>query len=125
MAAKKQQIGQREHARTQVVPTEVKGLLTRQLRDHQQPLLVWDVSTTGMGLWTSDQLALGERIKITIGQPYLLLVEAEVVWCEPHLGGEGFRCGVHVIHQDEKLTSLYRAFTEIHSTPVSELVDPI
>ncbi len=43
---------------------------------------MWDVSERGLGLWSTELLTPGETVKITVGQPYLLVLEARVKWCD-------------------------------------------
>ena len=70
--------------RVQVLPIEVKGMLfiTEGAVERQAPMLVWDLSITGLGIIVSDRLIPGETIKLTIGNPFALTLACNVVWCE-------------------------------------------
>lgn len=100
----------RAHIRAQIVPSEIRGILTLTATSDHMPFLVWDVSPTGLGLWTTGPLAVGETVKIVVGQPYLLILNATVMWCDHEPSAQGFRCGVQVAGKQESLTSLYEKF---------------
>ena len=102
----------RDSIRTPVVPTQIKGLLTRAGSTEQLPFLIWDVSKSGIGLWSSGRLEAGESIKVTVGQPHLLMLDCEVRWCEEKADGEGFRCGLSVPENSAQLHSLYETFCQ-------------
>lgn len=113
MGAKRKIQANRKSIRAPVVPTQIKGLLTREgSNEAQLPFLVWDVSESGIGLWCSDELHNGDRVKVTVGQPYLLVIEGEVRWVEKGEDG-GYRCGVDVKNPNRQLQSLYETFCKI------------
>ncbi len=87
----------RDQFRTQVIPREIRGLLSRPDRHSHLPFLIWDVSDTGIGIWATESLPLHGTVCLTIGQPYLLTVECEVVWCEEQKSSQGYRCGLRAI----------------------------
>jgi hypothetical protein len=68
-----------------------------------------------MGLWCTSKLSIGEHIKLTVGQPFPLLVNCRVMWVRgaEEGDGDGFRCGVEVIDQPARLKSLYNKFREL------------
>ncbi|MFW7377781.1 MAG: PilZ domain-containing protein [Oligoflexus sp.] len=86
----------RSEPRTQVLPIEISGLLTQPDRNIQIPFLVWDVSEAGIGLWTSRCLNPGTQVVVTVGHPYLVVVDCRVVWCSGE-EDEGFRLGLELI----------------------------
>ncbi len=103
--------------RTIIINQEMRGLYTifsdgepdAEL-DHGS-FLVFDICQDGLGLIIGRQLSKGARIRVTLGQPYLLVVEATVIWCEPSLEFDAFRCGVFVENAEEKkLKSIYERF---------------
>ena len=101
----------REHVRAQVVPTKISGMLTIAGADmaEQVPFLIWDVSPKGIGLMATKNIPVGTKVTVTIGQPYVMILECSINWCAPH-GDEGYRCGLEVIVSESKLKSLYAQF---------------
>lgn len=104
----------REQQRFQVVPVEIRGLLTDVKGEGQQPFLVWDISSSGIGIWVAEKLTQGERIVLTFGQPYVLVVQCEVMWVDPH-ENHGFRCGLHVLEGEKEFVTLINLFQKNHS----------
>ena len=97
--------------RIQVLNQRIQGLVTRKGDVHQQPFLVWDVSESGIGVWTAEKLTPAEAVTLTVGKPYLLVVSCEVNWCESNPESGGFRSGLKVVNTDTKVYgSLYKAF---------------
>ena len=97
--------------RIQVLNQRIQGLVTRKGDVNQQPFLIWDVSESGIGIWTAQQLAAGDGVTLTVGKPYLLVVGCEVNWCESNPESGGFRSGLKVVNTDAKVFgSLYNAF---------------
>lgn len=90
---------ERAEPRTQVLPIEIKGLLTVVDRNLQVPFLVWDVSECGVGVWTSQTLSEGTSVVVTIGHPYLAVVECRVVWCQEEESQHGYRMGLEVVER--------------------------
>lgn len=100
----------RVHTRAQIVPTEIRGIVTTTAEQDHFPFLVWDVSPSGLGLWMSKRVAPGENVKVVVGQPYLLMLNATVVWCDEDATANGYRCGVQVEGKRHSLESLYEKF---------------
>ncbi|MGE0173697.1 MAG: PilZ domain-containing protein [Oligoflexales bacterium] len=98
----------RSETRVQVVPTEIRGIITG--TGVQQPFLVWDVSERGIGIWASEGLVEGSEIVLTIGQPYLLVINCIVKWCESQSDGRGYRCGLKSIDKEKSFETLLEAF---------------
>jgi hypothetical protein len=98
----------RVETRVQVVPTEIRGIVTGVTT--QQPFLVWDVSERGIGIWASEALEEGSDITLTIGQPYLLVIKCIVKWCEGQNDGRGYRCGLKSIDKEKTFETLLEAF---------------
>ena len=87
---------------------------------NQLPFLVWDVDESGIGLWTSEELQPTSQVVLTIGQPYLLVVKTEVIWCEKQGNGNGFRCGLKVLDNAKVFQSLIQAFIKTDQNSDSE-----
>jgi hypothetical protein len=100
----------RSETRVQVVPTEIRGLITN--GSEQQPFLIWDVSEKGIGLWVSEKLKIGQEVVLTVGQPYLLVVKCITKWCEAQTDNKGFRCGLKSIDKVKTFEALFKAFVE-------------
>lgn len=106
----------RNENRVQVVPSEIRGLLSASKGNLQQPFLIWDVSPQGIGIWISEGLPQGEEVVLTIGQPYLIVVKAEVMWCEMQAGQQGFRCGLRATDKGKVFDTLHSAFLNRNNT---------
>lgn len=105
---------QRQNFRKQVVPEEIRGLITDHSRKTHYPFLIWDVSEDGIGLWVSSILESGDDITLTIGQPYLMVLRCKVKWCEQQNSVPGYRCGLEIADDNKKiLNSLISNFAQI------------
>jgi hypothetical protein len=99
--------------RVQVLPIEIKGLLSSEElgKDPQIPFLVWDVSPSGLGILLSDRLQAGEIWRLTFGTPVALSVICSVVWCELQEADydfqePSFRVGLITIQKNRPLQPL-------------------
>lgn len=110
MGANKLKGADRKSLRAPVLPDEIKGLLTRAENSQQAPFLIWDVSRHGLGLWSSEALRPGEKVKVTVAQPYLLIIDCEVKWCDKKPENNGYRCGLRSLKESKQLQSLYDKF---------------
>lgn len=99
--------------RAQIIPGEIRGLITHPEKSDQYPFLIWDVSETGIGIWTPNELDLNREIVLTVGQPYLLVLNCEVSWCEKTKDNQGYRCGLKVLNNNKVFSSLLKAFTSM------------
>jgi hypothetical protein len=106
MGALSEAIERREHFRAIAANNEIRGLLTRQQNHTHQPFLVWDVSETGLGIWSAEKLGVGDEIRVTIAAPFLLVMDCEVRWCTPRSDGTGFHIGVKVLENFKRLRGL-------------------
>ena len=102
--------------RMQVVPQEIRGLMTVKGEDSQQPFLIWDVSDSGIGIWTSEEVSSEQAVVLTVGQPHLLVVEGEIIWSERQGEDQGYRCGIRASADDKPFQALIREFKKIHSS---------
>lgn len=100
----------RQSVRAQIVPTEIRGIATVASSGDHLPFLVWDVSAEGMGLWVSQALKVGDKVRIAVGQPYLVVLEGEIVWSDENAEANGYRCGVKIVASKEALVGLYEKF---------------
>lgn len=100
----------RRSIRAQVLPTEIRGIVTAIGSGEHLPFLVWDVSHEGIGLWLSQPLTVGDKVRIAVGQPYLVVLDATVIWCDDKAQSQGFRCGFSVTQSREVLVGLYEQF---------------
>lgn len=100
----------RNEQRVQVVPAEIRGLLSGKASADQQPFLIWDVSENGVGVWVSEALPEESEVVLTIGQPYLLVVRCVVKWCESQGEDQGFRCGLRSVEKKKVFSALLAAF---------------
>jgi hypothetical protein len=96
----------RGEARAQVLPVEIKGLLTHADLGLQLPFLVWDVSESGMGIWLNQSLRVGSNVMVALSQPYLFVVECRAVWCQQNEPGR-YRIGLAVVENTKGFRALY------------------
>jgi len=94
----------------------IEGMMTVIGSDQQLPFRVWDVSLKGMGLWTAHQLQVGYNVRITVGHPYLLVVDGEITWCAQDTLSDGFRSGIKVNDGGKKIQALMRMFDQSQTT---------
>lgn len=100
----------RKSVRASVIPEKVQGLITILRSGEQTPFLLWDISETGLGIWTANPFASHAAIRLTFGQPYPLIMDAIVQWCHPDDEGKGFRSGLETETSHEIFTKLYQVF---------------
>ena len=96
----------RENYRAPVVPTEIKGLLTQGDQKDHHPFLIWDVSEAGLGLWVATKLKPGDECRVTIAQPFLLVMDCEVRWCKRRHDAPGYHIGLKVLENFKRLRGL-------------------
>ena len=101
----------RAEKRIQVVPTEVRGIITH--GTDQQPFLIWDLSKKGIGIWVSDKIKESEPVVLTIGQPYLIIVKCKVKWSEALGDNKGYRIGLKCVDTEKTFETLCAAFTSL------------
>ena len=92
----KRKTADRASVRAVVVPTELRGIMTRARGEGHEPFLLWDVGEDGIGLLTTMALAPGELVKVTLGEPFLAVLECRVKWCQLTEDRTGYRCGIQV-----------------------------
>lgn len=98
-------------ARAQVIPREIRGLITRRSGlNSTLPFLLWDVAETGIGLWTAAPIPAGESLVLTVGQPFLSVLTGTVIWCEAMTEDQGYRCGIEVTDNRSALLTMATAF---------------
>jgi len=110
MSASKKSTANRDSIRAQVVPSEVRGLLMVEGLDQRLPFLIWDVSEHGLGIWCSTKVDALTNVKITVPKPFGITLDCRVKWCEEHANG-GFRLGLKLNKDHEKLIELYKQFS--------------
>ena len=99
----------RAEPRSEVVTHEVRGLASRNQGREQGPFILWDISDTGLRLWTPQKLKTGEVLKLTIAKPFVVMVMADVRWCKPVADGTGYAVGVRVLDNLARLEALHEA----------------
>lgn len=68
----------RAEPRAQVLPIEVKGLLSK--GSQLSPFFVWDISVSGIGIILSDEFKEGDHVTLTFSNPNFS-VNCRVQWC--------------------------------------------
>ena len=122
MVATMRKPGERREARMQVMPQEIRGLLTQPDKQIQMPFLVWDISESGIGLWTSATLSEGNIVTLTLGQPYLSILECRVIWCSDE-GTQGIRMGLEATQESSR--QLMALIDELFSNQDDHDSDPL
>lgn len=95
----------------QVLPIEVKGLLSQPDNNIQVPFFVWDISDSGIGLWTSRPILAGSSAIVTISHPCTIECACRIVWCMV-VGQDGYRMGLELLEANRKFRSLAEAIRE-------------
>ena len=108
----------RANIRTQVVPTEIVGILSSEENPQVHAnLLLWDFSEGGIGLWISDEVASGTRVLLSFAPPVSLNIKASIVWMESDKKG-AFRCGLKVDPSDHpQMVLLEASFRKLKNQP--------
>ena len=96
----------RADIRTQIGEPNMHGLLTVNNTKRHTPFLVFDVSDTGLCLWSPLDLEANSKIQLVLAKPFLLKVFGQVIWCDRDF--RGYRIGIAVTNQNERLKSLHR-----------------
>lgn|GEM_PF-1728048 len=99
----------RNEQRLEVDPSRIRGLIG--IADSKQfdTLHVVDLGPEGLGVWLPRQYDMGAKVSLLISLPFVITVEAEVVWCEPSVESGGFRCGLKVGEAGgRRLDAVYR-----------------
>lgn len=101
----------------------IEGMMTVIGSDQQLPFRIWDVSLKGVGLWTAHQLQVGDNVRVTVGHPYLLVVDGAITWCAQDTQSDGFRSGIKLTDGGKKIQALIRMFDQTQSTASSDSDD--
>ena len=81
---------------------EIRGLITCDTGENQTPFLIWDISDQSLGLWSSTKLEENQAVTLTFSQPFVLVVTAQVEWCEKQSQNHGFRIGLTLNEESTK-----------------------
>ena len=105
-----------EHRRTdprsEIVSNEIKGIATR-LQDLQQgPFIIWDISDTGLRLWSAVKMKRADIVRLTIAKPFVLILNAEVRWIKEEENESGFLIGLKVLDNLHRLSALHKTATD-------------
>ena len=99
---------------------EIRGMFTNVQSNKQRPFLLWDVSENGIGIWSDTELTKNAQLVLTIGQPFLMVLETTVRWCEKQGDHHGFRVGLSFKTEQKKvLKSLSTAFNKTKNPQAS------
>ncbi len=99
----------RNDQRIEVDPSRIRGLIG--IADSKQfdTLHVLDLAPEGLGVWLPREYAKGSKVSLLISLPFVITVDAEVIWCENNVESGGFRCGLRVGETGaRRLDAVYR-----------------
>jgi hypothetical protein len=98
----------RDSLREEILPLEVRGTAEGIAGMEQLNILIWDVSETGMGIWTPQEVEMSAEIKITLLEPFAGFLVGEVMWVEEFT--HGWRFGLDVTDGQRELITLFAKF---------------
>lgn len=101
--------------RAVILPKEIKGIVTFAGDDgqrEQHPFIIYDVSKKGIGIWTSAIIPVSKEVTVTVSYPYVLQLKAEVRW-SMQSDDNGYRCGLLITVNQDKLERLYESFCQM------------
>lgn len=75
------------------------------------PIVLIDVSLTGLRIGSSDPLEVEARVQIELPVQPPLLLGAEVRWCQRHISGN-YEIGLHLLPMGAAENAVYREFVE-------------
>ena len=101
----------RKDIRIAVLPTEIRGFLQGVESSERTPILLWDVTPDGVGIWLPAEITLGTKVAITFNARGLAAFQATIIWCAPAENAmHGFRAGLNVSTSTKDLRALYERF---------------
>lgn len=105
--AEKKKFAQR-HERSFVTPFEIKGSLIKDGTRHTEVLLIWNISDSGLCIWTESRFKKGEKVTLEISSPWQVSFNCEVRWSRAIPDRSGFIYGVFVLSNQKDLEKLHK-----------------
>ena len=98
----------RESLREDVLPIEVRGVISNRSTNESVGILVWDVSEQGIGIWSPEPVKEGDLINLELTTPFSGQFIGSIAWVEEY--SSGYRFGVKVLEGQTELFILYSKF---------------
>lgn len=98
--------------RSVVTPFEIKGSVTTNGEKHCEVVLIWNISDSGLCIWTDAAFKKGGRVALSITFPWTVSFDCEVRWCRTVPDRSGYILGLHATSNQEKLVSIHKELVD-------------
>jgi hypothetical protein len=94
--------------RSAVTPFEVKGAISIDGDKKSSVALIWNISDTGLCIWSDSKLKKGGLVIFAIDHPWKTIFECEVIWTRSVPDRSGFILGLHVTKNVGGLIAIHK-----------------
>lgn len=98
--------------RSVVTPFEIKGSVTKNGEGASKVVLIWNISDTGVCIWTDAPFKKGGNVALSITYPWTVNFNCEVRWCRTVPDRSGFILGLFATTNQEMLVSIHNELLE-------------
>jgi len=98
--------------RSVVTPFEVKGSLSIDGNKKSTVVLIWNISDSGLCIWSDSKLKKGEGVIFEIEHPWSETFECEVVWTRTVPVHSGYILGLRVSNNSDALAEIHKEILE-------------
>lgn len=105
--AKSGSFSQRKN-RSAVTPFEVKGSISIDGDKKSTVVLVWNISDTGVCIWSDTKFKKGGSVTFKIDHPWKATFACEVMWTRTVPDRSGCILGLHVTNDTAPLVEIHR-----------------
>lgn len=102
--------------RSEIIDQELRGIMVPASGQGQGPFILWDISDNGVRLWVPNATPIGEMVRLTFARPFVLVLNAEVRWCDAVADGRGFQIGCQVLDNFSRLEALHAASEQVDAS---------
>jgi hypothetical protein len=96
------------HERSFVTPFEIKGSMIKGGERYNEVLLIWNISDSGLCIWTESRFKKGENIILEITSPWQVSFDCEVRWSRTIPDRSGYVYGVCVNSSQKDLEKIHK-----------------
>ncbi len=94
--------------RSAVTPFEVKGSISVDGDKKSSVVLVWNISDTGLCIWSDGKFKKGGEVTFKIEHPWRAVFECEVMWTRSVPDRSGYILGLQVANDIEGLIAIHK-----------------
>lgn len=98
--------------RSVVTPFEIKGFVSIDGEKHSDVVLIWNISDTGVCIWTDAPIKKGSAIALSISFPWTVSFDCEVRWSRTVPDRSGFILGLFATTNQNKLIEIHKELLE-------------